>query len=182
MITERTIRFHRPMVLLGASCLKCSGKFIRRTTLIYKQRVWDSGKFWLSQVEKSKLFSQEYLPPWKLNVSLLLHFGESQTIKGTFSVIFTSQRMNEYEWIYDWTLMLLKDFREPLLLSFELIYFGNFFCHRAENSWGIICKILGRVGPLGRNINFSVSLGITESLGFSELSVYTKVVLLKTYS
>ena len=30
--------------------------------------------------------------------------------------------MNEYESTYDWTFMLLKDFREPLL-SLELIYF-----------------------------------------------------------
>ena len=29
--------------------------------------------------------------------------------------------------------------------------------------------------------NFLISLGITEILGFSELSVYTEVVLLKTY-
>ena len=34
---------------------------------------------------------------------------------------------------------------------------------------------------LGGKPNFLISLGITESLGFSELSVYTEVVLLKTY-
>ena len=39
-------------------------------------------------------------------------------------------------------------------------------------------KILGHVGPLGKNLTFFVSLGIGEILGFSELSVYTKVVLL----
>ena len=37
------------------------------------------------------------------------------------------------------------------------------------------------VGPLGKNLNFLVSLGIAEILGFSELSVYTEVVLLKTF-
>ena len=41
--------------------------------------------------------------------------------------------MNEYEWIHDWTSMLLKDNRE-LLLSFELIYFRNSFCYRIENT------------------------------------------------
>ena len=47
-------------------------------------------------------------------------------------VIFTHDRMNEHELIYYLTLMLLKDFREPLL-SFELIYFRNSFCNRMEN-------------------------------------------------
>ena len=41
--------------------------------------------------------------------------------------------------------------------------------------------MLGHVGPLGTNLNFFVSLGIAEILGFSELSVYTEVVLLKTF-
>ena len=40
---------------------------------------------------------------------------------------------------------------------------------------------MGHVGPLGKNLNFFVSLGITEILEFSELSVYTEVVLLKTF-
>ena len=40
---------------------------------------------------------------------------------------------------------------------------------------------MGHVGPLGKNLNFFVSLGIAEILGFSELSVYTDVVLLKTF-
>ena len=43
-------------------------------------------------------------------------------------------------------------------------------------------KILGHVGPFGKNLFFFISLGITEILGFSELSVYTEVFLLKTYS
>ena len=34
--------------------------------------------------------------------------------------------------------------------------------------------------PWGKPL-FSVSLGITEILGFSELSVYTEVLLLKTF-
>ena len=37
---------------------------------------------------------------------------------------------------------------------------------------------MGHVGPLGKNLNFFVSLGIAEILGFSEVSVYTEVVLL----
>ena len=77
--------------------------------------------------------------------------------------------------------MLLKDFREPLL-SFELIYFRNFFCYKIENSSGFRYKILGHVGPLRKALIFFVSLRITEMVGFSELSVYTEVVLLKTYS
>ena len=136
----------------------------RPTTLIISDM-----KLWNLLFEKTKC------------VSLLPYFvWKSQTIKGTFFVIFTHQRMNEYEWIYDWTLILLKDFREPLL-SFELIYFRNSFCYRIENSRGFRYKILDHVGPLGKNFNFFVSLGITEILGFSELSVYTEVVLLKTF-
>ena len=61
--------------------------------------------------------------------------------------------------------MLLKDFREPLL-SFQLIYFRNFFCYRTENSLGFRYKILGHVSPLRKNLNFFVSLGIAEILGF----------------
>ena len=37
------------------------------------------------------------------------------------------------------------------------------------------------VGPLGKNPNFFVSLGIVEISEFYELSVYTEVVLLKTF-
>ena len=44
--------------------------------------------------------------------------------------------------------MLLKDFTESLL-SFELIYFGNSFSYRIENSLGFRYKIFGHVGPLG---------------------------------
>ena len=40
---------------------------------------------------------------------------------------------------------------------------------------------MGHVGPLGEKLNFFVSLGIAKILGFSELSVYTEVVLLKNF-
>ena len=40
---------------------------------------------------------------------------------------------------------------------------------------------MGLVGSLRENLNFFVSLGIAEIFGFSELSVYTEVVLLKTF-
>ena len=66
--------------------------------------------------------------------------------------------MNWYEWLYYWTLMLLKDFREPLL-SFELTYFRNSFCYRIKYSWGFRYKILYHVGPLGKNLNFLSPLG-----------------------
>ena len=76
--------------------------------------------------------------------------------------------------------MNLKDFRKPQL-SFELMYFRNSFRYRIENRIGFRCKSLGYVGPLGKILNFFVSLGIAEFLGFSELSVYTETVLLKTF-
>ena len=88
----------------------------------------------------------------KLSMSLLSHFvWKSQTIEGTFLPF--SLRVNEYEWMYDWTLMNLKDFRKPLL-SLELIYFRSSFCYRIENSWGFRYKSWGYVGPLGKNLNF----------------------------
>ena len=40
--------------------------------------------------------------------------------------------------------------------------------------------MLGHVGPWGKTSLF-VSLGIAEILGFSELSIYTEVVLLKSF-
>ena len=40
---------------------------------------------------------------------------------------------------------------------------------------------MGYVGPLGKNLNFFVSLGIAEFLGFSELSVCTEIVQLKPF-
>ena len=76
--------------------------------------------------------------------------------------------------------MLLNEFREPLL-SFELIYFRNSFCYRTENILGFRYKILGHVGPLWKNLNLFVSLGRAEIAGSSEFSVYTEVVLLKTF-
>ena len=36
---------------------------------------------------------------------------------------------------------------------------------------------MGHVGPFGKSLKFFVSLGIAEIFGFSELSVYTEVVL-----
>ena len=147
-------------------------------------------------VEKSELFSQEtYHSQNFRNETLKSHLlkktkcaplphlvWKSQTIIGTFlwfSLIREWMNLNEYI-IYDWTLMLLKDFREPLL-SFELIYFRISFCCRIDNSWGFRYKILGHVGPLGKNFHFFVSLGIAEILGSPGLSVYTEIVLLKTF-
>ena len=40
---------------------------------------------------------------------------------------------------------------------------------------------MAHVGPLGKKLNFFVSLGIAEILEFSELSVDTEVVPLKTF-
>ena len=41
--------------------------------------------------------------------------------------------------------------------------------------------MFGLCRSLGEKLNFFVSLGIAEFLGFSELSVYTEIVLLKTF-
>ena len=41
---------------------------------------------------------------------------------------------------------------------------------------------LNNLGPLGKNLIFLSPLGIAEILEFSELSVYTEVVLLKTFT
>ena len=90
-------------------------------------------------VENSELFSQETyhsqnsdMQPWNLK-QLQVHFCRFHLSE------------NEWIWmnIYDWTLMLLKDFREPLL-PFELIYSRNSFCYRIENSCGFRYKILGK--------------------------------------
>ena len=74
--------------------------------------------------------------------------------------------------------MPLRDFREPLL-SFEFIYFRNSFCYTIDNSFKY--RILGHVGLLRENLTVSVSLGIAEILGFSELSIYIEVFPLKTF-
>ena len=86
--------------------------------------------------------------------------------------------MNEY--MIELCLMLLKDFREPFL-SFELIYFRNSFCYRIQNSSSFRCKSLSHVGSLGKNLTLFASLGIAEILVFYEFSIYTEVVLLKTF-
>ena len=81
-------------------------------------------------------------------------------------VHFCNFHSSENEWIYDWTLMLLKDFRKPFNLSFELIYFWNFFCYRIENSWNFRTKILGHVGPLGKTLIFLSPLGLLKFQDF----------------
>ena len=76
--------------------------------------------------------------------------------------------------------MLLKYFREPLL-SFELIYFRNSVCYRMENSCSFRYKILGHVGPLGKNLNFFVSLGIAEIHNFLSCQFILKLYYLKPF-
>ena len=41
---------------------------------------------------------------------------------------------------------------------------------------------MGYVGPLGKNLNFFVSLGIAEILGFSELKIEILFILKLSYS
>ena len=94
----------------------------------YKQKVWDSWKFWLSQGSlKEWTFLPRDLPLsqfqiWDLEISSfektkyvpLTSFRVKVTNDWRYIfVIFTHQGMNEYEWMYDWTLMNLKDFRKP---------------------------------------------------------------------
>ena len=67
------------------------------------------------------------------------------------------------------------------LLSFELIHFRYSFCYKIENNLSFQCKILSHVVSLGTNLIFLVSLGIAEISIFSKLSVYSEVVLLKTF-
>ena len=121
----------------------------------YKQKVWDSWRFWFvpRELKKSELFSQEIYHSQNFGYETLKSLRLKKTkcvpltsfrVKFTndqryIFVIFTHQRMNEYKWIYDWTLMLLKDFREPLL-SFELIYFRNFFCYKIEIIEALVIK------------------------------------------
>ena len=71
-------------------------------------------------------------------------------------VPFCHFHLSENEWIYEWTFMVLKDFRVPLL-SFELIHVRNFFCYRIENNWNFKYKILSLVSPLGTNLIFCLS-------------------------
>ena len=40
---------------------------------------------------------------------------------------------------------------------------------------------MGHVGPLGKNLNLFVSLGIAKILGFSEFSLYTKLSYSKPF-
>ena len=92
-------------------------------------------------------------------------------------------RSSENEWIWMNTWLKFDAFeglREPLL-SFELIYFRNSFCYRIENTWGFRYKSLGHVGPLGKNLNFLVSLGMAEILGFSELLFILKLSCSKPF-
>ena len=61
--------------------------------------------------------------------------------------------------------MLLRYFKEQSLL-FELIYFRNSFCCRIENSCSFRYKVLGHVGPLGKDRNFLSPLGWLKFLDF----------------
>ena len=73
-------------------------------------------------------------------------------------VIFTHQRMNEYEWIW-MNIWLNSDASEGVqraitLFRVDMIYFRNPFCHRIKNSWGFRYRILGHVGLLGKTLIF----------------------------
>ena len=87
--------------------------------------------------------------------------------------------MNEYELKHDQKFMLLKDFREPLL-SFELMHFRNSFSYTIENNVSFKHEILSRVGPLGANLIICLPWD-AEISRFPKLSIYSKIVLLKTF-
>ena len=88
---------------------------------------------------------------------------------------------NEWIWMNIWLNFDAFDGLHRAIAFFELIYFRNSFCYRIENSWGSRYESLGHVGPLRKNLNLFVSLGIAEFVGFSELSIYNDVVLLKSF-
>ena len=55
-------------------------------------------------------------------------------------------------------------------------------CYPKDPIWKKVkYKILGYVGPLGEKTLLFVALGIAEILRFFELSIYTEVVLVKTF-
>ena len=54
------------------------------------------------------------------------------------------------------------------------------FCYTMENRWSFKHKILGHVGPLGKTSVFCLPWDLWISW-FSELSIYTEVVLLEPF-
>ena len=50
-----------------------------------------------------------------------------------------------------------------------------------ENSWSFRCKILGHVGPLGKSLNFFVSLGISEIHDFPSFQFILKLSYSKPF-
>ena len=136
---------------------------MRKTTGLYTE-IFKIVEIWLSEGSWKKNFSPKRLTvlkisdmePWNLfwkNWVCPTYLISCESHKW-FTVPFRHfQRMTEYESKYDWTFMLLKDFRE-ILLSFELMHFRNSFCSRIENNWSFKYKILRRAGPLGTNLIF----------------------------
>ena len=114
-----------------------------------RKTTWHTQKVWkLLKLPFSKL------QIWNLKIS---SFGKPKCVPhtsfrvkdlGHLFVIFTHHRLNEYEWIYDRTFMLLKDFRTD--------GFQKFSCYRIENNWSFRYKILSHVGLSWDCWNFNI--------------------------
>ena len=99
--------------------------------------------------------------------------------------IFSHHGMIEYEWIYDRIFMLLNDFilfSHSPLFSFQLMHFRNSFCYRTENNWNFKCQNFESCRPLGDKPHFSSPLGIAEISRLSKFSIYSEIILLKTFT
>ena len=86
--------------------------------------------------------------------------------------ICSHHKMNEY----DSNFILLKDFREPSLLCFELLHFRNSLCYWIENNWSFKHKSLNHVVH-GDKSHFGLSWDCW-SFRFSKLSIHFNVVLI----
>ena len=80
---------------------------MRSTTLIYAESLPFS-KFQILNLDISTFRNATCVPHLPVHVKVMNDY---------LFVIFTDHKMNEYERKYDSTFMLLKDFREPLLLG-----------------------------------------------------------------
>ena len=77
--------------------------------------------------------------------------------------------MNEY----DLNFMLLKDFREPLLLSLEMMHFRNSLCYRIDNNSSFKHKSLNHVGH-GDKSHFWSLLGLLKFQDFLSFPIIPK--------
>ena len=129
-------------------------------------------KFQIWNLEISFFFEKtKSVPPTSFRVKATVHWMH-------VFVNFTYHTMNKYQWKYQWTLIRLEDFREPLL-SFQQIHFRNYFCYRIVTNWNSKYDILSPVDPLRKNLTFSSPSWDSWNYRNVETSVNIQVVLLK---